>query len=275
MKLLNYVVVCAMGLSVLPCASQAATFKAPKNYSVVIVDGQKTESYFSNTKEIELKPGQHQIVVKFKGSFRNGGDSLVASGSNPIVINIPKTKDSDNFSFTYRRISDYQDAVNFTDNQVITITNNGEAISKETASYFILKSEKGFQLDRDFAAELQSLNLLYISEENNQKIQKTEQNLSNCRDSNYVNCPNQVTAPIANAVTSTKESATTVTAAATVATAPVVAATESASNVATTPKANQTTNTQVNQQMLDGLKSIYNSADPETRKAFKAWVNAQ
>ena len=105
----------------------AATFATPKNYSIIIVDGAKTSSLISDTREIELAPGQHQIVVFFKGLFKHGGDQIIATASDPIVINIPDIQENDSITFTYPRIRDYNSAQDFADHQTITITNNGEA----------------------------------------------------------------------------------------------------------------------------------------------------
>ncbi|MBQ3681630.1 MAG: DUF2057 family protein [Succinimonas sp.] len=250
----------------------AATFATPKNYSIIIVDGAKTSSLISDTREIELAPGQHQIVVFFKGLFKHGGDQIIATASDPIVINIPDIQENDSITFTYPRIRDYNSAQDFADHQTITITNNGESVSKDKASYFILQSDKGFQLDRDFLTELNSLGLLYVSPENAVKQNRNDQKLSSCRDSGFKDCPDTIksTAEARNTYLQNSEGKNL----------------QSPEGIPMTPEAGlpqkpktDTQNqpavnaVQVNQQMLDGLKSIYNSADPATRKAFREWLN--
>ena len=256
-----------LGLSL---AAEAATFAAPKNYSIIIVDGAKTGGVISDPREIELTPGQHQIVVFFKGLFKHGGEQIIASASDPIVTNIPDVQENDSITFTYPRIRDYGSAQDFADHQTITITNNGESVSKDKASYFILQSDKGFQLDRDFLTELNSLGLLYVSPENTAKQNRNDQKLSNCRDSGFKDCPDTIrsTAEARNTYLKNTEGNSLRTQDG----IPLTSenALESArrneplNKPAETPK--------VNGQMLDGLKSIYNSADPATRKAFREWL---
>lgn len=232
-------------------SAEAASFKTPKNYSIIIADGEKTSGFFTEKREMELEPGRHQIVVFFKGSFKKGHDKIIASAVNPLVINIPNVKESDNFSFSYPRITSYEQAQDYADKQNITITNNGTPVSNEEASYIILKSDKGFQLDRDFMEELRSLDLLYVSDANARKLQKNAQDLTNCRDS-VTNCPKEVVANSSN------KSA--------------VSAVNAADAVTGASAKAETKNTVANAQMLEGLKSIYQSADPATRAAFKEWL---
>ncbi len=258
-----------MGLSL---AAEAATFTAPKNYSIIIVDGAKTGGVISDPREIELAPGQHQIVVFFKGLFKHGGDQIIATASDPIVINIPDVQENDSFAFTYPRIRDYGSAQDFADHQTITITNNGESVSKDRASYFILQSDKGFQLDRDFLTELNSLGLLYVSPENTVKQNRNDQKLTNCRDSGFTDCPDTIrsTAEARNTYLKNTEGNG-------------LRAQEgiplTSENALETARKNEALNQaaeetqKVNQQMLDGMKSIYSSADPATRKAFREWLN--
>lgn len=240
--------------------AEAATFSAPKNYSIVIVDGSKSGNAIVNSKEVNLEPGQHQIVVFFKGLFKHRSDQIIVSATDPIVINIPNVEKDDNYTFTYPRIRSYDDAQDFADHQTITLTNNGESVSKDKASFFILQSDKGFQLDRDFLEELNSLGLLYVSQENNIKQEKKDDSIANCRDSSFVNCPKTIKASGITAKPSVENPVKKA--------APV-------STKATTTVANTVAETTANTQMLDGLKSIYNGADPATKKAFKKWLEQQ
>lgn len=232
--------------------AEAASFKTPKNYSIIIADGAKTTGYFSETREMELSEGKHQMVVMFKGAFKKGHDKIIASAVNPIVINIPNVKKDDSYSFTFRRITDYDDAMDYAAKQSITITKNGAPADRDEASYMILKSDRGFQLDRDYISELKSLDLLYVSESNKEIKKNTAEKLSNCRDS-FTDCPTEVVASSENITAVAEKSKSE----------------ERTSGVATE---NNISADKVNVQMLEGLKSIYGSADPETRKAFKEWL---
>lgn len=230
--------------------ASAATFKTPKHYSIILLDGEKVGGIFSSEREVTLEPGRHQILVLFKGNFKKGKDRLLTSASNPIVINIPNMAADDEYTFTFPKISDYDAAQDYADKQVITLKNHGQNITQEDASYFILQSEKGFQLDRDFKDELASLGLLYEAPKAIEASNKKEDSLKTCRESNMQNCPQVVVSPI-NASNNKKPSV---------------------NNLSNTQAIN---NPNVNQGTFEGLKAIYNGADPATKAAFKAWINAQ
>lgn len=232
----------------LPLSVYSATFATPKYYSIIIFDGAKTSSFFGSTNKVELEPGQHQIVVNFKGSFKNGRDAILTSAVDPIVINLPNVKKDDKFTFKIPRITNYSEANDFADNQKITIYNKGNKVTEDEASYFILKSEKSFQLDRDYYKDLSDLGLLYISKSNQKTIAEENDTLKKCKESNFKNCPKEITASSTN------------------------------TNNTTVPPA-QTKNTEikynknkVNKSTLNGLKAIYNGADEDTKNAFKIWL---
>lgn len=239
--------------------AEAATFKTPKNYTIIMADGAKVGSAFSSVRELTLDAGRHQIMVLFKGKFKKGTDRILTSASNPIVINIPNMAADDEYSFTYPRIYNYDDAQDFADKQVITLTNHGNNTTNEQVSYFILQSEKGFQLDRNFKDELASLGLLYVAPKNVQTATKKEDTLKKCRDSNMQDCPQVVVSP---ANTSNNK---------------VAVAVPTNANVTMSDEATKVAlnNPNVNQGVFEGLKSIYNSADPATKAAFKAWMATQ
>lgn len=236
--------------------AEAATFKTPKNYQILIVDGQKTSGVLSETTSVDIKAGKHQFVVQFKGLFRKGSDAMLHSATDPLVINLSNISENDEISFTYPKVVTLEQAQKFSDKQQISLTINGKEVPKEKASYFILKSEKGFQLDRDYLADLQALNLLYISQDNNKKIEAKNEKIDKCRESGFIDCPNEVKAPITTTIKSTNTQ---------------VAKAEVATTATTSLKSIDPS--KVNTQMLEGLKSIYNSADADTKEAFKAWLN--
>lgn len=243
----------------------AGTFKTPRNYHIVVIDGKKVSGMLSETTKLELSEGQHQIVVQFKGLFRKGSDQYLYSAVDPIVVNLSNTGKDDEITFTYPRVTTYEQAQNYSNNQKIELIINDKPANKEDASYFILTSEKGFQLDRDYIADLEALNLLYISKENTAEIASTDETLKRCRDSGFTDCPDSIKAPIVK-TPSVKE----------IKAQDPEALTATANTQAPTKggiKVEQLDREGVNTQMLEGLKSIFNTADHNTQEAFKEWLN--
>ena len=234
----------------------AAEFATPKDYNIVLIDGAKAGSFLSDSNEIQLSSGQHQVVVVFKGLFKRGSDSMMVSAANPLVIKLPNVKDSDNITFSYHRIRNYEEAQDYADDQKITLTNNGTIAGKETASYFILQSDKGFQLDRDYLSELKSLGLLYVSKENVIKEKDNTDKLKNCRSSGFRDCPNTVKASSVTEQQNDQQIKPDKT------------------NEPKVPESKQVSG-KVNTGILEGMKSIYNSADKQTKAAFKEWLNKE
>ncbi len=266
----------ALGSLFLATSALSATFQTPKNFNIIMLDGEKTSNFFTSTKEVTLDEGKHQIVVLFKGNFRKGRDQILTSASNPIVINIKDTKKDDAYTFNYKRIKNYDEAVDFSENQVINITNNNKPVSSEEVGYFILQSDSGFQLDRDFKRELQSLGLLYVSPKNQIKEEKENKTMSDCRNSDMTNCPHVVVSN-KNAVIPAENSVQVSN----------VLATNDANNISNNDKTKfevaketnksvaQTNLKNVNENTLNGLKAIYQGADANTRAAFLQWISTQ
>ena len=84
------------------------------------------------------------------------------------------------------------------------IYNKGNKVTEDEASYFILKSEKSFQLDRDYYKDLNDLGLLYISKSNQKTIAEENDTLQNCKNSNFKNCPKEITASSTNTSNTSK-----------------------------------------------------------------------
>ena len=66
-------------------------------------------------------------------------------------------------SFNYKRPANEEQAKTYAHNQKIVLIDNntGRELSKDEATYFILTSDSGFALMRDYKNELMSLNRLY------------------------------------------------------------------------------------------------------------------
>lgn len=139
-------------------------FKVPVHYNVELVDGISNPSNYSRfSRTIELEPGRHQIVLSFKDTFGGASDGQLVEASNPIVIDIMDLKKNQTLSFYYSIPTTVNQAQRYSRSQKITLIDydSEKAIPKDEASYFILASETGFVMMRDYRTELLTLNRLY------------------------------------------------------------------------------------------------------------------
>lgn len=145
------------------CAFADSGFKVPIHYTLEMVDGAESSPDYSRmTRTVTLTPGRHQIVVLFKDTFGNSSDARLVQSSNPIVIDIMNLKPNQIMTFDYQIPSSVSAAESYSLRQLINLVDqDGKPVSKADASYFIMTSENGFVLGRDYRQELMSLNRLY------------------------------------------------------------------------------------------------------------------
>lgn len=162
----NAIKACLM-LTALVFSSQVLAdtgFKVPVHYNVELVDGISSPSNYSRfSRTIELEPGRHQIVLSFKDTFGGASDSQLVQATNPIVIDIMDLKKNQVISFDYKIPTTIEQAQRYGRTQKINLIDydSEKAIAKDEASYFILASETGFTMMRDYRTELLTLNRLY------------------------------------------------------------------------------------------------------------------
>lgn len=138
-------------------------FKVPMHYTLQLVDGiEEPETYSRFSRTVSLTPGRHQVVVLFKDTFSNSSDARLIQSSSPIVIDIMDLKKDQILTFDYHMPTSVSQAETYARTQKVTITDiNGKRIPKNEASYFIMTSENGFVMGRDYRQELMSLDRLY------------------------------------------------------------------------------------------------------------------
>lgn len=145
-------------------ALAASTFKVPVNYSVELVDGKTSDfgyNHFDRT--ITLQPGRHQIVFLFEGSFGTARDSRLIQAANPIVVEIPDMPDNQSYTFNYNMPRSEFEAEQYARSQKIDLVNanTNAPLSQEQANYYILTSDSGFAILRDYREDLASIGRLY------------------------------------------------------------------------------------------------------------------
>ena len=139
-------------------------FKVPMHYNLELVDGiDSSPSYDKWSRTVKLTPGRHQIVVTFKDTFGGSDNSSMVQSSDAIVVDIYELKANQVLTFTFDPLMSKDNAEKFARQQKITlIDNNSEKpVSPSVAEYFVMTSEVGFTLMRDYRQELMSLGRLY------------------------------------------------------------------------------------------------------------------
>lgn len=146
------------------CANAFADtgLKLPPHYSIELVDGATSDyNYSKSTRTLHLQPGRHQIVVSFKGSFGTARDSTMVEAADPIVIDIANLKQDEVLSFNYKLPRSLDEAKKYARQQFIELHDGKKKVTADVASFFILKSDSGFAIFRDYRKDLQSINRLY------------------------------------------------------------------------------------------------------------------
>jgi uncharacterized protein YccT (UPF0319 family) len=165
MRLTRIIKIGAAGAAMLLASAAFAEsgFKLPVHYTLEMVDGaDKPENYSRFSRTVTLSPGRHQIVVLFKDTFQGGADARLVQSSNPIVIDLMNLKPNQTVTFDYDIPSSLAKADVYSRTQKIRLVDTkGNPIPASDASYFIMTSENGFVLGRDYRQELMSINRLY------------------------------------------------------------------------------------------------------------------
>ena len=164
-KIGNFFKVAALAsAAALATQASAASFEVPINYTVKVVDG-KTSGYDYNrfNRTLNLSAGRHQIVFLFEGNFGTNQSSRIYQAANPIVVEIPNMPANANYTFTYNRPRNDNEADKYTRAQKINLVNadTKNPLSQDEASYYILTSDSGFAILRDYRQDLASVGRLY------------------------------------------------------------------------------------------------------------------
>ena len=152
------------GAVAISAQASAATFEVPVNYTVELVDGQTSDfGYNRFTRTIDLSAGRHQLVFLFEGIFGDANNGRLIQSANPIVVDIFNMPENATYSFKYVLPRTLDDAQKYAREQKVTlIDSNTEApLNNEQASYYILTSDSGFSILRDYREDLASVGRLY------------------------------------------------------------------------------------------------------------------
>lgn len=155
----------------------AATFEVPVNYSVELVDGQTSDfGYNRFSRTIDLSAGRHQIVFLFEGNFGNADNGRLVQAANPIVVDIFNMPENGAYTFTYNLPRSIEQAQKYAREQNVSLidANSKAPLSGEQASYYILTSDSGFSILRDYREDLASVGRLYAPAKVLEKIENEQ-----------------------------------------------------------------------------------------------------
>ncbi len=139
-------------------------FKVPVHYNVELVDGVENSSQYSNfSRMITFAPGKHQVVLTFKDTFKAERDTRLVDSPNAVVINIEDLRKDEVLTFKYRMPVGYEQARAYADQQKIVLVDyeTEKPVPATKAGYFVLTSDRGFTMMRDYKQELKGLGRLY------------------------------------------------------------------------------------------------------------------
>lgn len=249
-----------LGLAVASSMSAIAEtgFKVPVHYNVELVDGISDPSNYSRfSRLISLTPGKHQVVLTFKDTFRSGSDTRLVQAIDPVVIDIENIKKDQVITFDYKKPANESQAKAYVHMQKITLIDNTseKVIPKSEAYYYILTSDKGFSLMRDYKQELANLNRLYAPSQvaNGEKQLGMTEYGAPTIEANAENFANAQNAAASKGLTMEP-----------------MGVDNSAMSTSTSGKKDQ----QINDETYRKLVNLYNKADDATKLKFMKYVMA-
>jgi uncharacterized protein len=140
-------------MTLFTCASALAntTVTVPRPYATYLVDG---KSYKTNDADVSLSAGEHQLVIRFDGSFGKKDRIDVISGE-PLVVNFT-TNGNEQLKFDMPRLNDAAQARAFVKAQRLQLIDS-KTRSVKNATIFELPKKEGLQIGRDYQEELLAL----------------------------------------------------------------------------------------------------------------------
>lgn len=169
--------------------ASAATFEVPVNYSVELVDGQTSDfGYNRFSRTLDLSAGRHQIVLLFEGNFGDANNGRLVQSANPIVVEIFNMPETATYTFKYDMPNSIDEAQKYARAQKVDLidANTKAPLSSDLANYYILTSDSGFSILRDYREDLASVGRLYAPAKVLEKIETQERQGTNAQGVQFV-----------------------------------------------------------------------------------------
>lgn len=232
----------ASTLFILSSSVFASNLDIKRPYVLYYLDGQKsTSSFLKDSSNLTLTKGNHQVVIRFEGAYRDGKETRIVT-SEPIVINFNVDNSDTNYEINFEYPRNYKYATKYVENPTITLqTTSGQPI--ENAEIFVLPHKDGLQIGRDYLREIQDLGKGYVNPNGE---------------------PSKVVVANANAATIDIQKTFSIEKPTNNIQTKTVSTELSSQNIT---NKNSITNVE-----LEQLKEIYNKASPDVQKQFKIWI---
>lgn len=251
--------------------SFAASFQVPINFSVELVDGKSSDfGYNRFDRTLDLSAGRHQIVLLFEGSFGSLRDSRLVQAGNPIVVEIANMPQDANYTFTYDVPRDEREAQAFSRSQKINLIDakTKSPLPEADASYYILTSDSGFSILRNYRDDLASVGRLYAP--NPLEDKKSTKEVSPVG----VNASGVTTVQARSGAVNAGAAAGTTVASAAVSSTAAAAVASNAADAAKPAKTVQSLSNPNAAATFNNLVELYNKADDQTKLQFVKYILA-
>ncbi len=262
------------GALALSSQAYAATLAIPMNYSVELVDGQDSDfGYNRFNRTLTLSEGRHQIVLLFEGTFGNAAENRLIQAANPIVLEIANMPADANWTFTYPIPRSLDDADRYSRAQKINLVDadTKAPLSAEQANYYLLTSDSGFAILRDYRADLASVGRLYAPAPVMKELAD-----NSARVSTTINGVQTVQARSAGNIFSSQPAAPATAAGAVMSTTVTAAAAQNQANATAAaqgqPQTVQSLSSPVSAATYNQLVELYNNADDATKLQFVKYI---
>jgi len=131
------------------------SLQIPRPYVIHMLDGAPFKrDLLSRTRELHLAPGEHQLVLRFEGSYSGRGESRLISGE-PLVINF-QASDNTALRLDFAYPHSYPEAERFLERQPVRLINLATR-RPWPAEIFVMPKREGLQIGRNYQAELVAL----------------------------------------------------------------------------------------------------------------------
>ncbi len=133
----------------------SSSLQIPRPYVIHLLDGRAVSvNRLTAPRQLELTPGEHQLVLRFEASYRERGESRLISGE-PLVITL-RAAEAGALRLDFKAPRSYDEAQHFLERQPVRLLDL-KSQRPWPAQIFVLPKQAGLQIGRDYQAELLTL----------------------------------------------------------------------------------------------------------------------